>query len=366
MNKALVILLLTFSLTYAVVGQQELCRMEFADGQKYVLYADGSFKYAVGSKPINPSGLRAEINDAKCGAKKGEQVWLKPDGTWKHLPNPDLTKIVSKSFDEVTSDRISIVDKPVRVAGTLKETDWYWGLYRDKEATHFAFRLNSPSSSRDITLYFPRGEKANELRARMKANGNKLDGEFDIWFSTLAYEATKNNAGKICAELLDYLVAVPAPTEVSKTPPAETLPTPIPTPRKSGYIYQDMIDDDNHKDWAYVSVFELKGDRGNIYAYLYDTHETDVGLLLKPFAHKWVEVFIRIDKLTSGGGQIYGMGSGDCTDKTVNSAEIGFKYADTKRFVLGDSKLSGPVRVGKKDPDYLVLEWACRKAGFWK
>jgi hypothetical protein len=149
-------------------------------------------------------------------APNGRKVILNSDGTWRYATEDetkiDLSRIETKSLIEVTSDQISFVNKPVRAEGTLKAMSSYFGLYRQSEATHYAFQLNDNGTI--AYLYMPRGEKSTELRNQIFRNNGELKGEFDFLISQKAFEASRI-ISSIAAELLDY-----HPLKQARTAPA--------------------------------------------------------------------------------------------------------------------------------------------------
>ena len=126
-------------------------------------------------------------------APNGRKVILNPDGTWQYQKELDAkidpSKAEMRTLAEVKSDRISFIDKPVRVAGTLRPSSFYFGLFKDSEITHFAFDLMGNGAS--AYLYMERGEKANEIRQKMLASNGALEGYFDIVLTQKGFEATK-------------------------------------------------------------------------------------------------------------------------------------------------------------------------------
>lgn len=364
-NKILIALFLLLFLSQVAFSQQEQCRVNLINGEKFVLYVDGTFKYIQGSKPISAGGTIFDSADGACGDKNRGKILLRPDGTWKHIPKPDLTKIEVKSFDEVTADRISIIDKPVRVTGTLKDSDSYFGIFEDKEATHFAFLLSSPSSVRNIVLYYPRGDKANELRAKMKANGNKLEGEFDIWFSTLAYESTRTIAGRIFAELLDYHTKETTSPSETVRPSADLTQTEKPKESsvpKSSNIYADMRGDDNHPNWTPVTFPETKGLEGVvIHAWIVDL--PSVSRFASPGQ---LSLFVRFTDTPKRKMNFF-LEDVNCNDKAIVGSFDSTKFTETGKVEYWrDTGERQRVKVGKKDmPQYAIVQWACTKAGFW-
>ena len=146
--------------------------------------------------PTNPEMIVAAPN--------GRKVILKPNGTWEYQKETNLTydasKIEIKSIEEVSSDLISFVDKPVRVVGALYPRSSYYGLFSDSASTHLAFAVISKNLT-VVYIYMERGPKANDIRQKAIENGGRLEGYFDIVLSKRAYEADKNSFN---GQLLDY------------------------------------------------------------------------------------------------------------------------------------------------------------------